>query len=95
MVRRIGMLVAAALLAVTLTSCSGSPGASPSAPPTVPGPTSPPHTTTSSAIEIVSPVEGETVSVPFVVSGEANTFEAALTVEVVDQSGLVDCVRQE
>lgn len=95
LVRRIGMLVAAALLAaVTLTSCSGSPGASPSAPPTVPGPTSPPPTTTSSAIEIVSPVEGETVSVPFVVSGEANTFEAALTVEVVDQSGLVDCVRQ-
>jgi hypothetical protein len=43
---------------------------------------------------IGSPAEGETVSVPFTVSGEANTFEAALTIEVVDQSGLVNCVRE-
>jgi len=90
-----GKLALAALLAVVaLTSCAPDPGQSPTTSPTDGSPTSSPPTATAPAIVIGSPAEGETVSVPFTVSGEANTFEAALTVEVVDGSGTGMCVRQ-
>jgi hypothetical protein len=90
-----GKLALAALFAVVaLTSCAPGPGQSPTTSPTDGSPTSSPPTATAPAIVIGSPAEGETVSVPFTVSGEANTFEAALTVEVVDQSGTGMCVRQ-
>lgn len=85
------LAVAAIVASGTLISCStpGSglltaPTATPSESPEPAGP----------AITITTPAEDETVSVPFTVSGEANTFEAALTVEVVDQSGTGMCVRQ-
>jgi hypothetical protein len=92
-VRRTLALVAV-FAAVALASCSSGPGTSPTTVPTDVPPTSSPPTAAGPAIVIGSPAEGETVSVPFTVSGEANTFEAALTVEVVDQSGTGMCVRQ-
>lgn len=88
------LALAALLAVVALTSCAPGPGQSPTTSPTDGSPTSSPPTATAPAIVIGSPAEGETVSVPFTVSGEANTFEAALTVEVVDQSGTGICVRQ-
>lgn len=80
--------------AMALTSCS--PGAVPSVSPSPGGTpsTSAPPTPGDPAIMIGSPAEGATVSVPFTVSGESNTFEAALTVEAVDESGTVACVRR-
>lgn len=89
-----GTLALAALVAAAmLTSCSPGPVPSPTASPTgAPTPTAP-ETTAAPAIVIASPVEGETVSVPFTVSGDANTFEAALTIEVVDEAGMGACVR--
>ena len=83
---------AALVAAVALTSCSPGPGASPS--PTSVPPASSPPTAEGPAIVIGSPAEGETVTVPFTVSGEANTFEAALTIDAVDESGMVACVRE-
>jgi hypothetical protein len=70
-----GKLALAALFAVVaLTSCAPGPGQSPTTSPTDGSPTSSPPTATAPAIVIGSPAEGETVSVPFTVSGEANTF---------------------
>ncbi|MFE5670369.1 Gmad2 immunoglobulin-like domain-containing protein [Agromyces sp. NPDC056523] len=91
------MLSLAAIAAsVTLISCatpgSGSPTALPTAGPTV-SPAATPPVTAEPAISITSPTSGETVSVPFTVMGDANTFEAEVTVDVVDQSGLQNCVR--
>jgi hypothetical protein len=91
------MLALAAIAAsMTLISCS-TPG---SGPPTILPPASPsaspattPPGTAEPAISITSPTAGETVSVPFTVTGEANTFEAELTVDVLDESGLTACVR--
>lgn len=85
------LAVAAIVASGTLISCS-TPGSGPITAPTAtpsesPEPAGP-------AITITTPAEDDTVSVPFTVSGEANTFEAALTVEVVDQSGTGMCVRQ-
>jgi hypothetical protein len=88
------LALAALFAVVALTSCAPGPGQSPTTSPTDGSPTSSPPTATAPAIVIESPAEGATVSVPFIVSGEANTFEAALTVEVVDQSGTGMCVRQ-
>jgi immunoglobulin-like protein involved in spore germination len=88
------LALAALFAVVALTSCAPGPGQSPTTSPTDGSPTSSPPTATAPAIVIGSPAEGETVSVPFTVSGESNTFEAALTVEVVDQSGTGMCVRQ-
>jgi len=45
------------------------------------------------AITIEHPADGETVSVPFTANGTANTFEATLTIDVVDAEGLALCVR--
>lgn len=85
------LAVVAVVLAVT--ACASGPGPSPS--PVSPPTTSPAALTASEApqITIGSPTSDATVSVPFTVSGEANTFEAALTVEAVDESGMVACVR--
>ncbi|WP_167136814.1 Gmad2 immunoglobulin-like domain-containing protein [Diaminobutyricimonas sp. TR449] len=83
-----------------------SPGTSPTEPAT-PDPTSPVPTSTRSptpsgspssppaeaAITINLPREGATVEVPLTASGTANTFEAALTVEVVNQAGDILCLR--
>jgi hypothetical protein len=89
-----GKLALAALFAmVALTSCAPGAGQSPTMSPTDGSPTSSPPTATAPAIVIGSPAEGETVSVPFTVSGEANTFEAALTIDAVDGSGTLMCVR--
>ena len=86
------LAVAAIVASVTLVSCS-SPGSGPSAASPTASPSESTHPT-GPAITITTPAEGDTASVPFTVSGEANTFEATLTVEAVDESGLVACVRQ-
>ena len=87
------LAVVAVVLAVTACASGPASGRGPS-----PSPASPPATspTPSQApqITIGSPVADATVSVPFTVSGEANTFEAALTIEAVDGSGTGMCVRQ-
>jgi len=81
-------------VALAVTSCASGPGSSPgpSQSPASPSATSP---TQSEApqITIGIPVADATVSVPFTVTGAANTFEAALTVDAVDESGMVACVR--
>lgn len=90
------LAVVAVVLAVT--ACASGPASGPGG--QSPSPASPPATSPAPIpseaprITIGSPVADATVSVPFTVSGEANTFEAALTVEVVDQSGTGMCVRQ-
>ena len=89
------LAVVAVVLAVT--ACASGPASGPGRSPLpVSNPAASPAPTPSEApqITIGSPVADATVSVPFTVSGEANTFEAALTVEVVDQSGTGICVRQ-
>lgn len=45
------------------------------------------------AITIDVPVEGATLAVPYVVSGTADTFEASLTIDAIDETGLTMCVR--
>jgi len=45
------------------------------------------------AITIDVPAEGTTLAVPFVVSGTADTFEATLTIDAIDETGLAMCVR--
>jgi Immunoglobulin-like domain of bacterial spore germination len=94
MFARRAIALAALLVAVALTSCSSGPG--PSLPTSSTGapPASPTPTASGPAIVIEEPTEGETVTVPFTVSGEANTFEAALTVDVVDASGEGVCIRE-
>ncbi|GAA1797300.1 Gmad2 immunoglobulin-like domain-containing protein [Agromyces neolithicus] len=86
--------VVAVVLAVTACASGPTSGPDPSPSPvsnpatsTAPTPSEPPQ------ITIGSPVADATVSVPFTVSGTANTFEAALTVDAVDESGMVACVR--
>ena len=89
------LAVVAVVLAVT--ACASGPASGPGRSPSpVSNPATSPAPTPSEApqITIGSPVADATVSVPFTVSGEANTFEAALIVEVVDGSGtLIACVR--
>jgi len=89
------LAVVAVVLAVTACASGPASGPGPSPSPASPPATSPaPTPSEAPQITIGSPVADATVSVPFTVSGEANTFEAALTVEVVDQSGTGMCVRQ-
>ena len=54
----------------------------------------PPDPQADPAITIEYPPEGATVPVPFVANGTANTFEATLTIDAVDASGMQMCVRQ-
>ena len=89
------LAVVAVVLAVTACASGPASGPGPSPSPASPPATSPARTPSEAPqITIGSPVADATVSVPFTVSGEANTFEAALTIEVVDQSGTGMCVRQ-
>ena len=89
------LAVVAVVLAVTACASGPASGPRPSPSPASPPATSPaPTPSEAPQITIGSPVADATVSVPFTVSGEANTFEAALTIEVVDQSGTGMCVRQ-
>jgi hypothetical protein len=71
------------------------PSASPSASPSGEQPESPtdPGDPATGAITIEYPLAGATVPVPFVANGTANTFEAALTIDAVDGSGMQMCVR--
>ena len=98
------LALAAVLAALTMTSCSSGSGDTPSSsPPSSPSAeessptTSPsedaPDGTATPAITIETPVEGATIAVPFIASGSANVFEAALTIDVVDESGMTACVR--
>jgi hypothetical protein len=78
------------------TGCVGVPGptATPSPSATVsPAPTPSPSDSSPSAIEIQSPADGATVTVPITMRGTANTFEAALTVDAVNEAGEFLCIR--
>jgi hypothetical protein len=72
-----------------LAGCDGGVPGAPSSPPS----TSPSNTPATPLISIDSPAEGATTRTPIELSGTANTFEAALTVDVVDGSGTTLCVR--
>jgi hypothetical protein len=59
--------------------------------PSTPGPTA---TSSSSTITIDSPASGDTVTTPIALSGSAETFEAALTIDALDAHGNSLCVRE-
>ncbi|MFD4420075.1 Gmad2 immunoglobulin-like domain-containing protein [Agromyces sp. NPDC058484] len=88
------LAVVAVVLAVTACASGPASGPDPSpSPASQPATSAAPTSSEVPQISIGSPVADATVSVPFTVSGEANTFEAALTVDAVDESGMVACVR--
>ena len=72
-----------------LAGCGGVGTGGPSSSPS----TSPSSTPAARLISIDSPTEGATTVTPIELSGTANTFEAALTVDVVDGSGTTLCAR--
>lgn len=86
-----------AAISLLLSACAGSAGptASPSVSPSPSSSASPlPSPSPAPAISILSPPEGATVSSPVSASGTANTFEAALTVDALNEAGDVLCIRQ-
>jgi hypothetical protein len=89
-----------AALALTLAACGDdddgdtTPTAAPASP-TVAAET-PAATATPAAepaITIDEPAEGDVVTVPILMNGTANVFEAALTVDVLDDAGNELCIR--
>jgi Predicted solute binding protein len=58
-----------------------------------PAPTPSPSESSAATIDIQSPVDGSTVAVPVRMRGTANTFEAALTVDALNEAGDILCVR--
>ncbi|MFH8250328.1 Gmad2 immunoglobulin-like domain-containing protein [Microbacterium sp. B2969] len=98
MIQRRMYALSALVIALGLASCaSGTGGASPSSSPASTGSTTATPSATPSdaepAIAIDAPADDATVSVPFEATGTADTFEAALTVDVLDQEGFTMCVR--
>ena len=89
--RRIILAVWSAAFLVATTACTGSGGPKPGGTPS----TAPSQTLTSTAplITIGRPTPGAIVSVPVAASGTANTFEAALTLDLLDSDGHTLCVR--
>ncbi len=86
----------AACLAVLLplvTACAPDDGGSPTASPSTTATVSPTPTSSTPLITIGSPAAGAIVATPVTASGSANTFEAALTVDAVAESGETLCVR--
>jgi hypothetical protein len=92
--RRTITLIAALWLAATLTlACADDDDTPPAPPATVPA-LAATETPLPAAITIDAPAAGETLTVPFEVSGGANVFEAALVVDVLgNAAGLVLCRR--
>jgi len=92
---RRAIAVAISTVALILAGCApGAGGRQPtSTPPSATPAPSGVATQPSGAIRIDEPGEGETVRVPFTTTGASNTFEAALTIDVVDESGTTLCVR--
>jgi hypothetical protein len=97
-----GFIIVTTLVCALAAACGDDDGPAPaatSAPPTAAaspssGPAGSPTSETPGAfIEIDEPADGASVSVPFTARGSANVFEAALTVQVVDDSGAVVCER--
>jgi hypothetical protein len=93
---RLGIVLATTL--AMLSSCADYGGPAPSPPPTgaptaSPAPTTSPPTPTP-LITILSPPEGERVTAPITASGRANTFEAQLVVDAVNEAGNLLCIRQ-
>jgi len=96
--RSFALVACSAALVLVMAACAGAPGslsASPSPQTSASTSTSPTPAPTSTApvITIDSPVEGATASVPVLMSGTADTFEAALTVDALDEAGDVICAR--
>ena len=96
---RRGVAVRAAAVAVGLLfvmGCADNPrspapsSSTPTPPPASETPTTPPP---SDAIAIDEPADGAVVTVPLATSGTANTFEAALTVDVLNDAGDILCER--
>jgi hypothetical protein len=90
-----GLFVSAALALVLAAGCGGDDDeptptavATPTAATASPSPTDTPAASGAITIEVAS-----SVRVPFDVSGEANVFEGALTVDVLDGAGDMLCVR--
>ncbi|WP_243074623.1 Gmad2 immunoglobulin-like domain-containing protein [Microbacterium sp. SS28] len=84
-----------------MTACAADPSSAPSGSPSdTPSEAASPSPSGSAsgsrataAITIDTPAEGTTLSVPFAASGTADVFEAALTIDAVDESGMTACVR--
>lgn len=96
---RRGVAIRAAAVAVGLllvVGCAENPTApapsssTPTPPPASETPSTPP---VSDAIAIDVPEDSAQVTVPLATSGTANTFEAALTVDVLNEAGDILCVR--
>lgn len=88
------VVIRAAALAVgflLVTGCAANPGpTASSSPPPSETPSSPP---VADVITIDGPSDGARVTVPVEAEGTANTFEAALTVDVVNEAGDILCMR--
>jgi hypothetical protein len=81
-------LVAPLLLAAALVACSSGsePGPSPSATAS-PSPTTSSSLTPEPAIEVTSPRPGDQVSTPVRIRGNADVFEATVSIDILDSAG--------
>ena len=90
--RRHSSLLAAVLLAVALAACA-SDSESGSESGSGPSPTGSPPTTTSGsptrqpAIVVTSPSPGDRVSSPVTIQGNADVFEATVSIDILDSAG--------
>jgi hypothetical protein len=98
--RAVQTAACAGAILLLATGCVGAPGPAPTpsasvtvTPAPTPAPTPSASPSSSSTIDIQSPAGGATVSVPFIMRGTANTFEAALTVDAVNEAGEFLCIR--
>ncbi|MET1042744.1 MAG: Gmad2 immunoglobulin-like domain-containing protein [Microbacteriaceae bacterium] len=97
--RRVAIRAATAVVGLLVVAgCANFPFPPPTAPPSSSPGSAPPSESPSpppaaDAITIDSPQDGTRVQVPVEVSGMANTFEAALTVDLLTEAGDILCMR--
>lgn len=84
----------AAILVFGTSCASDTPSTTPPPTPSPSASASPSALPDDELISILSPSDGATVSVPITAGGTANTFEAALTLDVMNEAGDVLCIKR-